>query len=187
MFRWMREHVSCQESVKHFVRVNSVLLSKLEQHLFGRPLSIRCDRHCTGSTNGFYNANVPEIVLCERGGMGEWATQEAQATLHHELIHATESILDDLDTNGKIDFDICSFLLFRLFLVFSDPESLACSEVRAAHWANCDGSLFFVRSCTRSRAIDSVSHHLSASHAALLVDAVFERCYDLPDPTRSRQ
>ena len=70
------------------------------------------------------------------------------------------------------------------FSSFTDGDSLACTEIRAHHWANCAHGLFFVKSCTRAGAVSSVSYHMKEAEAALLVDRNFERCFALKDPTR---
>jgi hypothetical protein len=111
MFPWMREQMSCAEAVRVFVRENAPFLQLLEKELYGLPLQFRCDAE-NAISNGHFNMAVPEIVLTEPPrALGAQRTREdLLVTLHHELIHASDCILEDFDTNGAC------FRRFRRFL-----------------------------------------------------------------------
>jgi hypothetical protein len=181
MFPWMREQMSCTEAVRVFVRENAPFLELLERELYGLPLQFRCDAE-NAVSNGHFNMAVPEIVLSEAPrGLGAQRTREdLLVTLHHELIHASDCILEDFDTNGVFS----PFSRPHSHAQPPDTDALACTEIRAHHWANCAGGLFFVKACTRSGAVSSVRHHMSETQAVMAVERNFARCFALGDPTR---
>lgn len=172
--RWLKDHVSCAEIVRNFTSENADLLNELAKHI-GQTLVFRCETLCgpgsgceNGITRGYFSAQYHEIVACDCPGSSNRHVPETKTTLHHELIHATESVLEnDMSSPHTV-------------------QESACSEIRAYHWADCHGYLFGIDECVRNRSVKSVvlSKDVSMAEAMQAVDAQFHKCMMLPDPTR---
>lgn len=138
----------CEESVRLFRKLYAPTLEQLEIDL-----SIEC-RSCPEDAGyaAFFDPSQRQIVLCANTTDAE----SHEVLLKHELIHATDVLIGKLDSN--------------------DDDDLACMEIRAHRWAQCETS-WMSTSCTKRHAIRSIRLHFDNDEdPAQLVERNFSQC-----------
>lgn len=149
----------CQELLRSLLRSPRLAPLLWPLHKKMPQMSISCMRCNAVGYRSYFEMGQPAKIrlCCDKLSSAE----EVEEVLTHELIHAYDYIVRGVDMKSG--------------------EEMACSEVRAAAFAECRNKPgyfweYFKKSCVRGVAIRATK--LNDENAEELVSKVFAKCYD---------
>ena len=120
---------------------------------------------CDKSLSGGYDDQANQVIICSNNCQ---TASKVEEILAHELVH-----MYDFCTS-KIDF--------------SNPNHLACSEIRAANLTSCTKfsiwDYWSIEDCVEKKATKSVAwvSGMKEAEALKIVRSVFDKCYNDLEP-----
>jgi len=181
-YRQSRLEHSCQKTVVKAMKEHPILkimVAALKKSGCGINLARHvCCEYCYGGVTGGFDPITSQIVVCANNTKGNRMTTNVLA---HELIHMYDYCVHQMD--------------------FTNPEHVACTEIRAANITYCSylSAIFgnhipsFTlkerhQQCVRNRAVESLTaaRDISMDDAKVVVDKVFNKCYRDQEPIGRR-